>query len=275
MARERPGNGSDTPDGTQGAGLLAEGVTVERGGRRLLDDVHLRADPGQVLAVTGPSGAGKSTLLAVLGSLVRPQAGSVSWRGEPVRVADTRPGRTVGVVLQGYGLLPVLTARENAQLPLQIAGRPRAEVVSRAAEALELAGLGEDQLPHDRLAEELSGGQLQRVAVARALVVEPDLLLADEPTSELDAATRDVVLKALRAVADRGGVVVLATHDPEVAATCDVEVALADGRVTAVRATSAGGGVPEGAVSDGSGGGVEDDPAGDDGAQAPGGRHPG
>lgn len=260
MASDRPGNGNDPLHGTQGAALLAEGITVERGGRRLLDGVGLRADPGQVVAVTGPSGAGKSTLLAVLGSLVRPQAGSVSWYGEPVRMADTRTGRTLGVVLQGYGLLPVLSAHENVQLPLQIAGRPRPEVLERAAAALELAGLGEDQLPHDRLAEELSGGQLQRVAVARALVVEPDLLLADEPTSELDAATRDVVLKALRAVADRGGVVVLATHDPEVAATCDAEIALADGRVAARLASP---------------GGVEDDAAGDDGAQAAGGRHPG
>jgi putative ABC transport system ATP-binding protein len=250
----------------EGPGLVADGVTVERGGRRLLDGVGLAAHAGQVLAVTGPSGAGKSTLLAVLGGLLRPEAGSVSWRGEPVRVADVRPGRTVGVVLQGYGLLPVLSARENVQLPLQIAGRPRPEVVRRAADALERAGLGEDQLPRDRLAEELSGGQLQRVAVARALVVEPDLLLADEPTSELDAATRDVVLAALRAVADRGGVVVLATHDREVAATCDAEVALADGRVaTTITA--------DGRAA--SGGGVEDDPAGDDGPQAAGRRHAG
>jgi putative ABC transport system ATP-binding protein len=240
----------------EGSDLVAEGVSVERAGRLVLDGVGLRAGAGQMLAVTGPSGSGKSTLLAVLGGLVRPQAGSVSWRGEAVRVADMRPGRTVGVVLQGYGLLPVLSARENVQLPLQIAGRPRPEIVQRAAAALDRAGLGEDQLPRDRLAEELSGGQLQRVAVARALVVEPDLLLADEPSSELDAATRDVVLAALRAVADRGGIVVLATHDHEVAATCDAEVTLADGRVVGVRAA----GVPAG-----SGGGVEDDPAGDDG----------
>ena len=258
MTAELLPDGADGPDGPD---LVAEAVTVERAGRRVLDGVGLRAHAGQVLAVTGPSGSGKSTLLAVLGGLVRPQAGSVSWRGEPVRVADARPGRALGVVLQRYGLLPALSARENVQLPLQIAKRPRPEVLLRAAAALEQAGLGEDQLPHDRLAEELSGGQLQRVAVARALVVEPDLLLADEPSSELDAATRDVVLAALRAVADRGGVVVLATHDPEVAAICDAQVVLADGRVAADGAGSAGG--------------VEDDPTRDDGAQAAGGRHAG
>src|SRR5206468_3914298 len=121
-------------------------------------------------------------------------------------VCVERAGR---LVLDGVGL------RAHAGQMLAVTGP------SGSGKSTLLAGLGEDQLPHDRLAEELSGGQLQRVAVARALVVEPDLLLADEPSSELDAVTRDVVLAALRAVADRGGVVVLATHDPEVAATCD------------------------------------------------------
>lgn len=212
--------------------LVAEEVTVVRSGRRLLDGVSVSAAGGSMLAVTGPSGSGKSTLLAVLGGLIPAQGGVVRWGGEPVRVTDRRPGRAVGIVLQGYGLLPMLTAHENVELPLQLAGLPRAEVVARAGRALERAGLGEDQLHRDRLAEELSGGQLQRVAVARALVVEPQLVLADEPSSELDAASRDVVLAALRGVADAGGIVVLATHDPEVAAVCDAELHLTDGRVS-------------------------------------------
>jgi len=211
--------------------LIARQVTVDRGGRRVLDEVDLVARRGQVLAVTGPSGSGKSTLLAVLAGLVTPLGGSVHWLGEPVRTADTRPGRAVGVVLQGYGLLPLLTAHENVELPLQLAGRPRAEVVERASRALERAGLGAEQLPRDRLAEELSGGQLQRVALARALVVEPALLLADEPTSELDATTRGVVLDALRSLADGGAAVVLATHDPEVADLAHEVLTLRDGRV--------------------------------------------
>jgi len=211
--------------------LVARQVSVDRGGRRVLDGVDLEARRGRVLAVTGPSGAGKSTLLAVLAGLLTPRDGTVQWLGEPMRTADARAGREVGVVLQGYGLLPLLTAHENVQLPLQLAGRPRAEVVQRAARALSRAGLGADQLPRDRLAEELSGGQLQRIALARALAVDPALLLADEPTSELDAATRGVVLAALRTLADEGAAVVLATHDPEVAEFADDVLPLRDGRV--------------------------------------------
>jgi putative ABC transport system ATP-binding protein len=229
MARQTPEPGGTDPDIQ--ADLVAQGVTVDLGGRRVLDEVDLVAHRGRVLAVTGPSGSGKSTLLAVLSGLLTPHSGSVRWLGEPVRAADSRPGRQVGVVLQGYGLLPLLTAHENVQLPLQLAGRPPAEVVERALDALDRAGLGAEQLPKDRLAEELSGGQLQRVALARALVVEPALLLADEPTSELDATTRGVVLDAIRALADGGTAVVLATHDPEVADLADEVLPLRDGRV--------------------------------------------
>ena len=207
-------------------GLEARGVTVRYGGRPVLEGVDLSARAGQVLAVTGPSGSGKSSLLGVVAGLVRADAGTVAWDGEPVRLDDTRPGRRAAVVLQGYGLLPVLTAHENVELALQLAGTPRADVAPRAAAALEQAGLGPEELTRDRLAEELSGGQMQRVAVARALAVEPRLLLADEPTSELDGATRDVVLAALRRLADSGAVVVLATHDTEVAAWCDTRLAL-------------------------------------------------
>lgn len=219
----------------QGEGLVAGAVSLRLGGRLVLDAVDVQARPGEVLAVTGPSGAGKSTLLAVLAGLVPAAGGTVTWHGEPVRMADARPGRVVGMVLQGYGVLPMLSAHENVQLPLQITGRPRGEVVQRAAAALERAGLGPEQLPRDRLAEELSGGQLQRVAVARALVVDPALLLADEPSSELDGASRDVVLNALREVANGGAAVVIATHDPEVAEVCDRELRLADGRVVGAR----------------------------------------
>lgn len=214
-----------------GGRLVATAVGVTRDGRALVDGVSLDVAPGRMVAVTGRSGAGKSTLLAALGGLLVPDRGEVRWGGEPVRTDDHRPGRALGVVLQGYGLLPVLTARENVELPLQLRGLPVAQVRERARQALDAAGLRADQLRADRLTEELSGGQMQRVAVARALVVEPWLLLADEPTSELDATSRDVVLAALRARAAAGAVVVVATHDPEVAATCDQELALADGRV--------------------------------------------
>ena len=152
----------------EGVAVQARGVVVVRGGRRVVDDVDVDVEPGRLLAVTGPSGSGKSTLLAVLAGLVTPDEGTVS-------PAD-RSGRT-GIVLQGYGLLPVLTASENVELPLQLRGVDPGEIRARAQEALERAGLDE---AGDRLAEELSGGQRQRVAVARALVSSPG---CSSPTS--------------------------------------------------------------------------------------------
>jgi ABC-type lipoprotein export system ATPase subunit len=200
--------------------VTARGVVVVRDGRRIVDGVDIDVVPGRILAVTGPSGSGKSTLLAVLAGLVQPDGGTV----EPADRAE----RT-GIVFQGYGLLPVLTAAENVELPLQLAGVAREEVGRRAEAALARAGLADIT---DRLAEELSGGQRQRVAVARALVVEPGLLVADEPTAELDADTAAVVLAALRAEAAAGAAVVIATHDPDVAALCDDTLHLVDGRPT-------------------------------------------
>ncbi len=202
--------------------LEARDVTVVRQGRAILDAVSARALPGQVLAVTGPSGAGKSTLLAVLAGVLAPDSGEVLGRPEP------GDDRAIGIVLQGHGLLPVLTAAENVELALQIRGNPARDTVARAHDALERAGIPDHD---DRLVEELSGGQQQRVSVARALVVTPSILLADEPTSELDAVTRDLVIAALRAEADRGAVVVVATHDDEVAERCDAVLHLVDGRV--------------------------------------------
>jgi putative ABC transport system ATP-binding protein len=202
----------------RGLAVQGRGIVVVRTGRRVVDGVDVDVEAGRILGVTGPSGSGKSTLLAVLAGLIVPDAGTV----DP---AD-RAGRT-GIVLQGYGLLPVLTAQENVELPLQLRGVDPAVVRERAVRALNRAGLDD---AGDRLAEELSGGQRQRVAVARALVTEPDLLVADEPTAELDADTASLVLAALRAEADAGAAVVLATHDPDVAALCDTTLHLVDGR---------------------------------------------
>ncbi len=202
--------------------LVATNLIVTRAGRRIVDDVSLTAEPGRMLAVTGSSGAGKSTLLSVLAGVLRADSGVVHGRPDP------GTDHSVGIVLQGHGLLPILTAAENVELPLQIRGLPAAESIERARTALARAALPDHD---DRLVEELSGGQQQRVSMARALVVEPALLLADEPTSELDAVTRDLVLAALRAEADRGAVVVIATHDQEVADQCDIEIHLVDGRI--------------------------------------------
>ena len=210
-----------TPAARQGMAVTARGVVVVRGGRRVVDDVDVDLVPGRILAVTGPSGSGKSTLLAVLAGLVLPDAGSVE---PPDRAARA------GVVFQGYGLLPVLTAAENVELPLQLRGLDRAAVRGGAEVALARAGLPD--VP-DRLAEELSGGQRQRVAVARALALGAALLVADEPTAELDADSAALVLGAIRAEADAGAAVVLATHDLDVAALCDTRLHLVDGRATA------------------------------------------
>jgi putative ABC transport system ATP-binding protein len=201
---------------TAAALLSATDVTVLRDGRPVVEGASLRCEAGEIVGIGGPSGSGKTTLLTVLAGLAEPDRGTVTRAGTP----------TVGVVLQGYGLVPVLTASENVEVVLQALGRSAAAVRSEAAAAMArvlLDGLG------DRLVDRLSGGQQQRVAVARALAVRPDLLLADEPTSELDEVSRDHVVGELRAEARRGGMVVIASHDRDVLAACDRVLWLADG----------------------------------------------
>jgi putative ABC transport system ATP-binding protein len=207
--------------------LVAQGVGVDGPDRPLLADVDLEARPGRMLAVTGSSGSGKTTLLSVLGGLLRADAGTASYDGGPVGTAAGEPRPGTALVLQTYGLVPSLTAEENVAVALRARGTPPEEAGRLATAALERVGVGDLA---GRLVTELSGGQLQRVAVARALASEPDVLLADEPTSELDEHNRDVVVGELRLEADRGAVVVLATHDPEVADLCDDELHLVDGR---------------------------------------------
>jgi putative ABC transport system ATP-binding protein len=201
---------------TAAALLSATDVTVLRDGRPVVEGASLRCEAGEIVGIGGPSGSGKTTLLTVLAGLAEPDRGTVTRAGTP----------TVGVVLQGYGLVPVLTASENVEVVLQALGRTAAAVRSEAAAAMArvlLDGLG------DRLVDRLSGGQQQRVAVARALAVRPDLLLADEPTSELDEVSRDHVVGELQAEARRGGMVVIASHDRDVLAACDRVLWLADG----------------------------------------------
>ena len=208
--------------------LAADGIGVAGPGAPILDGVSLTARPGRMLAVTGSSGSGKTTLLSVLGGLVPPSDGAVAFGDEPVgtRTGEPRPG--TAFVLQTYGLVPSLTAEENVAIALRARRVKPAEASRRALAALDRVGVGDLA---ERMVQELSGGQLQRVAVARALAVEPDVLLADEPTSELDEHNRDLVVAEIRAEAERGAVVVLATHDPDVADACDDELHLVDGRV--------------------------------------------
>ncbi len=194
--------------------VRADGISYTRDGRPILQSISLHAEPGQILGVVGPSGSGKSTLLALLAGFDRPDTGRVYVRG--VELTGVPP--YLGSVLQGYGLIGVLTAIENVQIPLQARGLDREQVRRRAREAL--AALGTD-LVGGHLVDQLSGGQQQRVALARALVIGPSLLIADEPTAELDHDSKKRVLTLLRRAAGHGVTVILATHDPEVAETCD------------------------------------------------------
>jgi putative ABC transport system ATP-binding protein len=197
--------------------LKARGLRYVRDGQLILSGVDLTVPPGRSLAVTGPSGSGKSSLLALISGLTAPTAGEVYIDGT-LLTGFARPASGVAVVLQGYGLVSLLTSAENIEVALRAAGRPARAAGAAARGALALVGLGAHA---DQLVEELSGGQQQRVAVARALALEPRLLIADEPTAELDPAARTVVLARMFDVVADGGSLVVATHDPEVAQRCD------------------------------------------------------
>lgn len=202
--------------------LEARALRYEVGGNPILGGVDLSIASGEKLAVVGPSGSGKTTLLALLGGLARPTEGEVRIEGRRLE-GLAGPAQGVAVVLQGYGLVSLLTAAENVEIAVRAIGGSASEARTDAAEALAAVGLSAHA---GQLVEELSGGQQQRVAVARALAQRPRILLADEPTAELDAKMRGLVLARMLEVADRGSALVLATHDPEVAARCDRAIEL-------------------------------------------------
>ena len=210
-----------------------DSVEVRYGGLVAVAPLTMTVPSGRMLSVTGPSGAGKTSLLWLMAGALEPDRGTVRVDGTAVGDRPEAAVRGIVLVPQGNGLAAVLTAHENIVVPLLDSGVPPDEAAIRAREALEVVGL-EDWAEH--LVEELSGGQQQRVAVARALAARASVLLADEPTSDLDGRNREVVLTALRAAADRGAAVVLATHDPEAAAAADGELALDAGEATWVRA---------------------------------------
>src|SRR5256714_3539772 len=211
------------------------GVTRAYGPRLALDDVHLALAPGELAFLVGPSGAGKTTLLKLINREIRPTKGQVWVDGiaahplKASRVPDLR--RRVGVVFQDYKLLPRLTARENVALALQV-GDLRVsdeEANERALDALEAVGLGDRG---DAMPNELSGGQQQRVAVARAIVRQPPLLIADEPTGNLDADTARGIMDLLEDIAGFGIAVLIATHNVEIVTRLKRRVlTLVDGRL--------------------------------------------
>ncbi len=207
--------------------LAVENASIAYGhGDPVLRDVSVSVRPGELLAVTGPSGAGKSTLLAAMAGLLPPVAGRVLIDGEPLGDRDHAVSLGVVLIPQENGLAAILTAAENIAVAMFATGGTPAEARRRTAESLDRVGLTGHG---DQLIEELSGGQQQRTAIARGLALRGAVLLADEVTSELDAANRQRVIELLRGEADRGAAVIFATHDPEAAAACDRELHLLDG----------------------------------------------
>ncbi|MBF6136348.1 ABC transporter ATP-binding protein [Nocardia otitidiscaviarum] len=215
--------------------LSAVSKSYLRGEERVhaLRDLDLTVSAGEFVIVTGPSGAGKSTLLHVAGGLDAPDSGTVTVRGEDIwalsataRSAFRR--RSLGFVFQFFNLVPMLDAVENVSLPLVLDGIPARTADARARELLERVGLG-DRARHRP--GELSGGQMQRVSVARAMVARPALLLADEPTGNLDSTSSDAVLSLLRELAEENETaVIVVTHDPAASPYGTRHIGLVDGR---------------------------------------------
>ncbi len=196
-----------------------------------LRGVDLDVQAGDFLAIVGPSGSGKSTLMNIIGCLDRPTSGSYRLAGTPVEDLDDDDlarvrGRAIGFVFQSFNLLPRTSALENVATPLLYQGVGRRERLERARAALDRLGLG-DRVDHEP--NELSGGQQQRVAIARALVTQPALLLADEPTGNLDSASGADVMRLLHELNDAGTTIVLITHDSDVAVAAKSQVHVRDG----------------------------------------------
>jgi putative ABC transport system ATP-binding protein len=214
------------------ASLHARGLTVTYGAVVALRDISLVVAPGSLVAVTGPSGAGKTSLLWALAGALTPAEGTVHLGHTLVRDRVQAADLGIAIVPQGNGLASALTARENILVPLLAARTTVSEAADRITEVLTVVGLEESG---GHLPEELSGGQQQRVAVARALAARGRVLLADEPTSDLDAVNRQRVIAALRSRAENGAVVLMSTNDPEAADQTDAELALDEGRMRWVR----------------------------------------
>ena len=201
---------------------------------RALDGVDLEVVRGEMMAIMGPSGSGKSTLLHLLGALESPTSGSIALAGRDFAGLDDKEltllrREGIGFVFQFFNLLPALTAEENVLLPALIAGKRSKEIQQRARDLLERVGLSARS---EHLPSELSGGEQQRVSIARALLMEPQLVLADEPTGNLDSHSEAQVLELLAELnRQEGHTIVMVTHDPSAASTAGMVVFLRDGKV--------------------------------------------
>jgi putative ABC transport system ATP-binding protein len=219
--------------------ITLTGVSRQFNGKRqvtALDNINLQVDRGEMVSIVGPSGSGKSTLLNLIGGLDRPTSGAIQIDGQLIAsLADddlTRIRRDkIGFIFQFFNLLPSLTSLENVALPLHLRGWANKKIEQRATELLEMV-----QLAHrlDHLPEELSGGERQRVAIARALAVHPPILLADEPTGNLDTHTGAEILKLIHTLQEPlNATVLIVTHDAGVAQSCSRTVTLRDARIVA------------------------------------------
>ncbi len=217
--------------------ISVQGVTKSFAGKRqvtALQRIDLHVARGEMVSIVGPSGSGKSTLLNLIGGLDRPSTGEIRIEGRNIAsLSDddlTRLRRDkIGFIFQFFNLLPSLSCMENVALPLHLKGLPKQKTTARARELLELVQLGHRM---DHLPDELSGGERQRVAIARALAFDPPILLADEPTGNLDSHTGVEILKLIRDLHARlGATVLIVTHDAGVAASCPRMLTLCDGRV--------------------------------------------
>jgi putative ABC transport system ATP-binding protein len=215
--------------------LTGVGKTYRRPGGDVvaLREVDLRVDAGDCVAITGPSGSGKSTLLSILGCPDRPTDGDYRLDGLPVATLDDADlsrmrNRSIGFVFQSFHLIPQLTVAENVETPLLYAGVPAGEWRERSRRVLDRVGLGHRATHRP---SELSGGEAQRTAIARALVLEPPLVLADEPTGNLDTVTGDEIASLLQDLNREGRTLVLVTHNEALAARANRQVRLRDGRL--------------------------------------------
>jgi putative ABC transport system ATP-binding protein len=217
--------------------IRLQGVSKQFDGKRkvtALERVDLSIERGEMVSIVGPSGSGKSTLLNLIGGLDRPTEGELVIDGQALSALSddelTRVRRDkIGFIFQFFNLLPTLSCRENVSLPLHLRGWPRKKIDERAHELLNLVQLGARL---DHLPDELSGGERQRVAIARALSVYPPVLLADEPTGNLDTHTGAEILKLIHDLHDRlGATVLIVTHDAAVAESCSRTISIRDGRI--------------------------------------------
>ena len=211
-----------------------ENITRSFGSLQVLKGISLKVDKGEVISITGPSGAGKTTLLQIMGSLDKPDGGRVLYDGQDITRMNEKKlsafrNKHIGFVFQFHQLLPEFTAMENIAIPMLIAGQGMRQANARAKELLELLGLADRA---DHKPAELSGGEKQRIAVARALANQPDVILADEPSGSLDTKNKEELHKLFFNLRDQlGQTFVIVTHDESLAAMTDRTIHLLDGAI--------------------------------------------